>query len=384
MDNLDSVAAVLRDYFLHNPEGALRKRDVPAIAGIAMRSVHPVLQLMCGGPSSPYEHGSRAEALRGILDRYSGSSKTGTTYSLSSKGRAWLGLPARENTSRARVPLVDAASLADVLRGLDGRTFSSLDFVREFERHRPNDFAALVDSFGRGGVGSGSHYAATSHLARSLGRYARNWHAQSGLPPLTQEGWVTVPQGQAHGNVALWVCGDCDGDVVDDLQAIAQDASLSVTEREQLSMARVGQGRFRAQVLEHWNHTCPVTLCDDARMLVASHIKRWCDSDDLARLDPFNGLALTPNVDRLFDRHFISFDEAGALIRSARADDELLHQLSIPRDVVLRLDPRHRPYLLAHTERMRMLDGLVQESDNVELGSVEDTLWEVASVIGRE
>jgi hypothetical protein len=41
--------------------------------------------------------------------------------------------------------------------------------------------------------------------------------------------------------------------------------------------------------------------------LRASHIQPWRDSENDARLDGENGLLLTPTIDHLFDRGFISF-----------------------------------------------------------------------------
>lgn len=47
---------------------------------------------------------------------------------------------------------------------------------------------------------------------------------------------------------------------------------------------------------------------------MASHIKPWRDCDNSERLDGANGLLLSPHVDKLFDRHWISFDSGGELI----------------------------------------------------------------------
>jgi transposase len=50
--------------------------------------------------------------------------------------------------------------------------------------------------------------------------------------------------------------------------------------------------------------------------LRASHIRPWRDSDNEARLDGENGLLLTPTIDHLFDRGFISFEDDGRLLIS--------------------------------------------------------------------
>src|SRR5256885_16576834 len=59
---------------------------------------------------------------------------------------------------------------------------------------------------------------------------------------------------------------------------------------------------------------CRLTGVSDTRLLVASHIKPWKDSTNQERLDGHNGLLLSPHVDRLFDRHLISFTDDGQII----------------------------------------------------------------------
>jgi hypothetical protein len=60
--------------------------------------------------------------------------------------------------------------------------------------------------------------------------------------------------------------------------------------------------------------------------LIASHCKPWRDSSNEERLNGENGLLLTPSIDHLFDRGFISFEDTGRLIISPVA-----HRLSLQR-----------------------------------------------------
>jgi hypothetical protein len=53
---------------------------------------------------------------------------------------------------------------------------------------------------------------------------------------------------------------------------------------------------------------------------------RWRDSTNEERLNGENGLLLTPSIDHLFDRGFISFEDSGTLIISPVA-----HRLSLQR-----------------------------------------------------
>ncbi|WP_440225325.1 HNH endonuclease [Dokdonella sp. MW10] len=88
--------------------------------------------------------------------------------------------------------------------------------------------------------------------------------------------------------------------------------SIAKTECIQLIKARVGQGVFRARVsvIEKF---CRITGINDDRFLNASHIKPWSKCENVERLDGNNGLLLTPNIDRLFDRGYITFDDDGRL-----------------------------------------------------------------------
>jgi HNH endonuclease len=114
------------------------------------------------------------------------------------------------------------------------------------------------------------------------------------------------------------------------LQAeIASNSKLDETQKEQLILARRGQGEFRknVQAIERF---CRVTKVDHPEHLRASHCKPWrdCQSSD-ERLNGENGLLLTPNVDHLFDRGFISFQDNGNLLVSPVAHDESLRRMGI-------------------------------------------------------
>lgn len=78
------------------------------------------------------------------------------------------------------------------------------------------------------------------------------------------------------------------------------------TEKLTLSKARIGQGEYRKKLLELCPF-CPITLVSDDRLLIASHIKPWAASNDFEKTDPKNGFMLTPTIDFLFDRGFLSF-----------------------------------------------------------------------------
>jgi hypothetical protein len=92
------------------------------------------------------------------------------------------------------------------------------------------------------------------------------------------------------------------------------------TVQEALRQARLGQGWFRTAVLGAWGNRCAVTGSSVLEAVRASHVKCWSNSNDTERLDPNNGLPLVANLDALFDRGLISFDQAGEMLVSPRLD----------------------------------------------------------------
>lgn len=96
---------------------------------------------------------------------------------------------------------------------------------------------------------------------------------------------------------------------------IEHSPTLEETEKLALRKSRIGQGIFRAQVFKFENG-CRLSGVSDPTFLIASHIKPWRHCDNEERIDGNNGLLLTPNADKLFDRGFISFTGAGALLIS--------------------------------------------------------------------
>jgi hypothetical protein len=111
------------------------------------------------------------------------------------------------------------------------------------------------------------------------------------------------------------------------------------TERRGLITSRVGQGYYRQEILEKWSGKCPVTGCNIQEILISSHIVSWSESDDQERLDPENGILLSPNVDALFDRHLISFSDEGNIIISRKLNKELLKQLGLIETVNINITP---------------------------------------------
>lgn len=100
-----------------------------------------------------------------------------------------------------------------------------------------------------------------------------------------------------------------------ELESDPKCAQCTRTEKTALAKARLGQGIYRRGVEKLWEG-CALTGEKCKALLVASHAKPWKDSSNAERLDPHNGLLLTANLDRLFDRGLIAFDEEGFLHKS--------------------------------------------------------------------
>ncbi|MFM5055327.1 HNH endonuclease [Aeromonas veronii] len=132
----------------------------------------------------------------------------------------------------------------------------------------------------------------------------------------------------------------------------AELATLDETERLAIIQSRVGQGKFRRNVLNLWG-CCAVTGVTDERMLKASHIKPWRVADNEERLDPHNGLALVPNLDTLFDRGLITFDADGLIRTSTSINVNLLIQLGVKEGMRLQKIPaRLEKYLKYHRQHV--------------------------------
>ena len=85
--------------------------------------------------------------------------------------------------------------------------------------------------------------------------------------------------------------------------------------RVEIGRARLGQGKYREALLEECIF-CPITMINDERLLIASHIKPWAVSTDKEKVDPKNGFILSPLYDKLFDKGLISFTDDKRLIVS--------------------------------------------------------------------
>jgi len=121
------------------------------------------------------------------------------------------------------------------------------------------------------------------------------------------------------------------------------------TQRRGLVNSRVGQGYYRQQILDKWNNRCGVTGSNLEKILISSHIVPWKDSNDFEKLDPENGILLSPTLDGLFDKYLISFEDTGKIIISNKIDKEDIYCLGINQNMKLtQITDGMKPYLSRH------------------------------------
>lgn len=135
-------------------------------------------------------------------------------------------------------------------------------------------------------------------------------------------------------------------------------ADLSTNDRQKaiIIQARIGQGKFRDGVLEQIE-ACPITGVQDPRLLIASHIKPWRLSDNNEKVDPNNGIMLTPTYDKLFDLGLITFEDDCTMLISPLVSEDVRERLDLRPGVQYRFEVRGRlGYLLWHRQnRFRRL-----------------------------
>ncbi|EOW3940019.1 HNH endonuclease [Vibrio parahaemolyticus] len=120
--------------------------------------------------------------------------------------------------------------------------------------------------------------------------------------------------------------------------------------KESVIQARVGQGQFRTNQVNYWNG-CAVTGCSEISLLIASHIKPWSVCSTSEALSVTNGLLLTPNIDKAFDKGYISFNCSGHIMITEGLNCEERMILGINENMKIREDKyteEHKDFMRFH------------------------------------
>ena len=145
-----------------------------------------------------------------------------------------------------------------------------------------------------------------------------------------------------YSNALKWFRSYVESNVFDVVAAkieekkISENINISTTERESIVKARIGQGKFREQLLAKYG-SCIISGIDVSKVLVASHIKPWAVSTNEERVSVNNGLLLSATYDRLFDSGLITFANEGKLIVSRFISEENRSKLQIKNGQVYKL-----------------------------------------------
>ncbi len=235
---------------------------------------------------------------------------------------------------------------------------SVLLMAREPDSHPPVRTRVVSNAFSALGLpdgepkGIGDRYSWFMSLLDALITYS-----QAGPRPLQSRleaqgavwcatgGWSAEPSIDDSRDLVA----DVDEAADDDIEAAqAELAGLDETERAAVVTARRGQGRYRRDLLDLWVG-CAVTGCASEAMLRASHLKPWRHSDNHDRVNPFNGLLLTPNLDQALDRCLIAFNVDGTILMSSTLSRQDAQGLGISSSMKLRfVRSQHQEFLTYH------------------------------------
>lgn len=152
-------------------------------------------------------------------------------------------------------------------------------------------------------------------VERKLNESKAGWPEILNSTPGGRGGYWPKDYGALIESLPLEVFIDFTKEDINVLNVIQGYKNLSKTEKQAQIQARVGQGKFRNNVIARAEGKCEVTGVTDKSLLIASHIHAWskCETND-ERLDSNNGLLLSPSLDKLFDKGYISFDDKGTML----------------------------------------------------------------------
>jgi predicted restriction endonuclease len=79
-----------------------------------------------------------------------------------------------------------------------------------------------------------------------------------------------------------------------------------------------------------------------------SHIRPWAGSSNEDRLNPENGLLLLANLDILFEKGFVSFDDHGRMLVSTELSSSDRRLFGLPKKLRRKPDAGEQRYLALH------------------------------------
>lgn len=101
-----------------------------------------------------------------------------------------------------------------------------------------------------------------------------------------------------------------------DIQDLKGETKLRVVK------TRVNQSVFRQMVMINYNNQCAITGIDIPQLLLASHIVPWSVNEN-ERLNPENGICLSPLYDKAFDKGLIGINNNHEVILSKELKNKM-------------------------------------------------------------
>lgn len=144
--------------------------------------------------------------------------------------------------------------------------------------------------------------------------------------------------------------------ILEQIKKIENNKELLNNEKTALVKIRLGQSNYRKKLIEYWEKSC-VTNLEIQELLIASHIKPFSECNENEKYDLYNGLLLTPNYDKLFDKFLISFDNLGKILISSILGKSDLEKLGISKEDKLnseKISENHLEYLKYHNEQFNL------------------------------
>ncbi len=106
------------------------------------------------------------------------------------------------------------------------------------------------------------------------------------------------------------------------LEPTPAELFIGATETIRSTKVRLGQNFFRKVILTSYGRKCCICEMPVSDLLVASHIVRWSDDENL-RVNPHNGLCLCGIHDKGFDRGYFTIGEKYEVVISQTLNEYL-------------------------------------------------------------
>lgn len=160
--------------------------------------------------------------------------------------------------------------------------------------------------------------------------------------------WTTYLTQEKQSEIDRVLAKNTSGTLTADIELIVNQETTDTEKLAQVK-SRIGQDKFRKSLIDYWGK-CSVTEYTNIPMLLASHIKPWAKSSNSERLDKFNGLLLTPTLDRAFDKGLISFSKTGEILISPALHDP--NALGIDKGMSFQSSEKHDYHMQYHREHI--------------------------------